>query len=176
MPTVTLTRAQMDREQRRLNIERMIRGGSQIKWRNSAEKAYKARRVCMPRPRSTIKHGGPPRYIPLPADRRPAPAPQTWPPRPLCVRIREQREACHFSLTVLAEEAKISKPMLSLVESGIHKMSCTFLSRLEAALGFRPGELVNQRQYERTDPAVRALIPEAAARAFLFAPPIEVPE
>lgn len=78
----------------------------------------------------------------------------------LGTKLRRQRRRLGFTLDELAAKAGISKPYLSLIETGrvANPPSDEKLRRLERALGFRPGELVTQAHLHRTPRDVRAVL------------------
>ena len=75
-------------------------------------------------------------------------------------KIRRMRRRCGFTLDDLAGHTGISKPYLSLIETGrvANPPSDEKLRRLEQALGFTPGELVTQAHLQRTPRDVRAVL------------------
>lgn len=78
----------------------------------------------------------------------------------LGTKLRRQRRRLGFTLDELAAKAGISKPYLSLIETGrvANPPSDEKLRRLERALGFRAGELVTQAHLHRTPRDVRAVL------------------
>jgi phage repressor protein C with HTH and peptisase S24 domain len=70
------------------------------------------------------------------------------------------RRRAGFTLDELAVKTAISKPYLSLIETGRvpNPPSDEKLRRLEQALGFPPGELVTQAHLHRTPRDVRAVL------------------
>jgi repressor LexA len=74
------------------------------------------------------------------------------------VKIRRQRRRLGFTLDELAVKTQISKPYLSLIETGRvpNPPSDEKLRRLEVALGFAAGELITQAQ--KTPKDVRAVL------------------
>ena len=81
---------------------------------------------------------------------------------PMGVRVRRQRRRLGLTLDELAGRAGMSKPYLSLIETGRvgNPPSDEKLRRLEQALTFPQGELVSQAHLQRTPPAVRAVLAE----------------
>jgi SOS-response transcriptional repressor LexA len=79
---------------------------------------------------------------------------------PLGAKLRRQRRRLGFTLDELAGKAGISKPYLSLIETGRVKSppSDEKLRRLEMVLGFVAGELVSQAHLQRTPRDVRAML------------------
>jgi transcriptional regulator with XRE-family HTH domain len=79
---------------------------------------------------------------------------------PLGPKIRRMRRRAGFTLDELAVKTAISKPYLSLIETGRvpNPPSDEKLRRLEQALGFPPGELVTQAHLHRTPRDVRAVL------------------
>jgi phage repressor protein C with HTH and peptisase S24 domain len=79
---------------------------------------------------------------------------------PLGPKLRRQRRRLGFTLDELTAKTGISKPYLSLIETGRVKSppSDEKLRRLEHALGFTPGELVSQAHLQRTPRDVRAML------------------
>jgi phage repressor protein C with HTH and peptisase S24 domain len=79
---------------------------------------------------------------------------------PLGPKLRRQRRRLGFTLDELAGKTSISKPYLSLIETGRVKSppSDEKLRRLEQVLGFKPGELVSQAHLQRTPRDVRAML------------------
>ena len=75
-------------------------------------------------------------------------------------KIRRQRRRLGFTLDDLAGRTAISKPYLSLIETGrvANPPSDEKLRRLEEALGFAAGELVSQAHLQRTPRDVRAVL------------------
>src|SRR5689334_16108546 len=82
-------------------------------------------------------------------------------------KIRRQRRRLGLTLDELAAKAAISKPYLSLIETGrvINPPSDEKLRRLELTLGFKPGELVTQAHLQRTPRDVRAVLQRLMAGA-----------
>src|SRR5687768_2095862 len=79
---------------------------------------------------------------------------------PLGTKLRRQRRRLGFTLDELAGKTGISKPYLSLIETGRvpNPPSDEKLRRLEQALGFTTGELVSQAHLQRTPRDVRAML------------------
>src|SRR5215213_1921178 len=79
---------------------------------------------------------------------------------PLGVKLRRQRRRLGFTLDELAGKTGISKPYLSLIETGRvpNPPSDEKLRRLEQVLGFATGELVSQAHLQRTPKDVRAML------------------
>ncbi|HEX8343109.1 MAG TPA: XRE family transcriptional regulator [Tepidisphaeraceae bacterium] len=79
---------------------------------------------------------------------------------PLGTRIRIARRRHGLTLDELAAVASISKPYLSLIETGRvkHPPSDEKLQRIEQALGFAPGELVGQAHLMRTPRDIRVML------------------
>jgi repressor LexA len=79
---------------------------------------------------------------------------------PLGPKIRRQRRRLGFTLDELAEKTRISKPYLSLIETGRvpNPPSDEKLRRLEMVLGFASGELVSQAHLLRTPKDVRVML------------------
>ena len=79
---------------------------------------------------------------------------------PLGTKLRRQRRRLGFTLDELAGKTGISKPYLSLIETGRvpNPPSDEKLRRLEHALDFKPGELVSQAHLQRTPRDVRAML------------------
>src|SRR5882672_5765573 len=78
----------------------------------------------------------------------------------LGVKLRRQRRRLGFTLDELAGKTGISKPYLSLIETGRvpNPPSDEKLRRLEQTLGFTAGELVTQAHLFRTPRDVRAVL------------------
>jgi SOS-response transcriptional repressor LexA len=76
------------------------------------------------------------------------------------VKIRRHRRRLGLTLDELAGRTGISKPYLSLIETGRvpNPPSDEKLRRLEQALGFNPSELVTQAHLQRTPRDVRAVL------------------
>jgi len=79
---------------------------------------------------------------------------------PLGAKLRRQRRKLGLTLDELATRTGISKPYLSLIETGrvINPPSDEKLGWLEQALAFAPGELVSQAHLQRTPSDVRAVL------------------
>src|ERR671913_1330515 len=79
---------------------------------------------------------------------------------PLGPKLRRQRRRLGFTLEELAGKTSISKPYLSLIETGRvpNPPSDEKLRRLEQVLGFKTGELVSQAHLQRTPGDVRAML------------------
>src|SRR5687768_4857576 len=79
---------------------------------------------------------------------------------PLGTKLRRQRRRLGFTLDELAGKTGISKPYLSLIETGRvpNPPSDEKLRRLEQTLGFTAGELVSQAHLQRTPRDVRAML------------------
>src|SRR5438270_3291128 len=75
-------------------------------------------------------------------------------------KLRKQRRRLGLTLDELAGRTGISKPYLSLIETGRvnNPPSDEKLRRLEQSLGFNPGELVTQAHLQRTPQDVRAML------------------
>jgi len=75
-------------------------------------------------------------------------------------KIRKQRRRLGLTLDELAGRTAISKPYLSLIETGrvANPPSDEKLRRLEQALGFNPSELLTQAHLQRTPRDVRAVL------------------
>jgi len=75
-------------------------------------------------------------------------------------KLRRQRRRLGLTLDELAAKAGISKPYLSLIETGrvANPPSDEKLRRLEQTLGFTPGELITQAHLQRTPRDVRAVL------------------
>jgi transcriptional regulator with XRE-family HTH domain len=75
-------------------------------------------------------------------------------------KIRRQRRRLGLTLDELAGRAGLSKPYLSLIETGRvpNPPSDQKLQRLEQSLGFPAGELLTQAHVQRTPRDVRALL------------------
>lgn len=86
---------------------------------------------------------------------------------PLGAKIRRKRKELGLTLDEMAGRTQISKPYLSLIETGrvSNPPSDEKLRRLEHALGFAPGELVGQAHLQRTPHDVRAMLAKLMARA-----------
>jgi phage repressor protein C with HTH and peptisase S24 domain len=79
---------------------------------------------------------------------------------PLGPKIRRQRRRLGLTLDELATRTAISKPYLSLIETGRvpNPPSDEKLRRLEQTLGFTAGELISQAHLQRTPRDVRAML------------------
>jgi len=79
---------------------------------------------------------------------------------PLGPKIRRQRRRLGLTLDELAGRSGISKPYLSLIETGrvLNPPSDQKLRRLEQTLGFADGELLTQAHLQRTPRDVRAVL------------------
>src|SRR5881628_2985870 len=75
-------------------------------------------------------------------------------------KLRRQRRRLGLTLDELAGRTGISKPYLSLIETGRvpNPPSDEKLRRLEQTLGFAAGELVSQAHLHRTPRDVRAFL------------------
>src|SRR3954471_14907818 len=75
-------------------------------------------------------------------------------------KIRRQRRRLGLTLDELAGRTSISKPYLSLIETGRvpNPPSDEKLRRLEQALGFGQGQLLTQAHLQRTPRDVRAML------------------
>src|SRR5436190_16713409 len=75
-------------------------------------------------------------------------------------QLRRQRRRLGLTLDELAGRVSISKPYLSLIETGRvpNPPSDEKLRRLEQVLGFKPSELVTQAHLQRTPSDVRAVL------------------
>src|SRR5437762_4237575 len=75
-------------------------------------------------------------------------------------KIRRQRRRLGLTLDELAGRTSISKPYLSLIETGRvpNPPSDEKLRRLEQTLGFTAGELLTQAHLQRTPHDVRAVL------------------
>jgi len=75
-------------------------------------------------------------------------------------KLRRQRRRLGLTLDELAGRTSISKPYLSLIETGRvpNPPSDEKLRRLEQTLGFTPGELITQAHLHRTPRDVRAVL------------------
>ena len=82
-------------------------------------------------------------------------------------KIRRQRRRLGLTLDDLAARTSISKPYLSLIETGrvANPPSDEKLRRLEEVLGFTAGELVTQAHLQRTPRDVRAVLQKLIASA-----------
>src|SRR4051812_17356312 len=79
---------------------------------------------------------------------------------PLGTKLRRQRRRLGFTLDDLAVKTGISKPYLSLIETGRvpNPPSDEKLRRLEQTLGFIAGELISQAHLQRTPKDVRVML------------------
>lgn len=86
---------------------------------------------------------------------------------PLGPRIRRQRRRLGLTLDELAGRTSISKPYLSLIETGrvANPPSDDKLRRLEQTLGFTAGALLTQAHLQRTPRDVRAVLHQLMAGA-----------
>lgn len=86
---------------------------------------------------------------------------------PLGNRIRLKRKELGLTLDELAGRTQISKPYLSLIETGrvSNPPSDEKLRKLEHALGFAAGDLVGQAHLQRTPRDVRAMLAKLMSRA-----------
>ena len=75
-------------------------------------------------------------------------------------KLRKRRTKLALTLDDLADRTSISKPYLSLIETGrvTNPPSDAKLRRLEQVLGFAPGELLSQAHLQRTPADVRAVL------------------
>ncbi|MFI5381290.1 MAG: helix-turn-helix domain-containing protein [Tepidisphaerales bacterium] len=94
----------------------------------------------------------------------------------LGVKLRKQRRKLGLTLDDLAERTGISKPYLSLIETGRvpNPPSDEKLRKLETTLSFAPGELLSQAHLMRTPLDVRAAL-EKLIRASHGAPATDPP-
>jgi SOS-response transcriptional repressor LexA len=78
----------------------------------------------------------------------------------LGTQLRRQRRRLGLTLQELSDRTEISKPYLSLIETGrvTNPPSDEKLDRLERALAFSPGELLSQAHLARTPSDVRAVL------------------
>src|SRR3954468_23009101 len=78
----------------------------------------------------------------------------------LGVKLRRKRQRLGLTLGELGGRAGISKPYLSLIETGrvMNPPSDEKLRRLEQALAFKAGELLSQAHLQRTRRDVRAML------------------
>ena len=79
---------------------------------------------------------------------------------PLGTKIRKRRQELGLTLDELAGRTRVSKPYLSLIETGRvnNPPSDEKLRQIEHALGFSPAELVSQAHLQRTPRDVRAML------------------
>lgn len=84
---------------------------------------------------------------------------------PMGTKIRRQRRRLGLTLDDLAARSAISKPYLSLIETGRvpNPPSDEKLSRLEQVLGFKTGELLSEAHLHRTPREVRAMLTQLLA-------------
>lgn len=84
---------------------------------------------------------------------------------PMGTKIRRQRRRLGLTLDDLAARSAISKPYLSLIETGRvpNPPSDEKLTRLEQVLGFKTGELLTQAHLQRTPREVRAMLTQLLA-------------
>src|SRR5439155_7282765 len=82
-------------------------------------------------------------------------------------KLRRQRRRLGLTLQELADRTGISKPYLSLIETGRvpNPPSDEKLRRLEQTLAFTPGELVSQAHLHRTPKDVRAMLGKLIQRS-----------
>ena len=94
---------------------------------------------------------------------------------PMGVRVRRQRRRLGLTLDELAARAGMSKPYLSLIETGRvgNPPSDEKLRRLEQELALPSGELLGQAHWQRTPPAVRGLVAELLRAAGELPPAID---
>ena len=85
---------------------------------------------------------------------------------PLGPKIRRQRRRLGLTLDELAGRSQISKPYLSLIETGrvANPPSDEKLRRIEQTLGFPQGVLLTQAHLQRTPDDVRALLQKLLAK------------
>jgi len=85
---------------------------------------------------------------------------------PLGVKLRRQRRRLGLTLDELAGRTGISKPYLSLIETGRvpNPPSDEKLRKLEQTLGFAAGELLTQAHLQRTPRDVRAMLHKLLAQ------------
>lgn len=83
---------------------------------------------------------------------------------PIGQRIRRARRRLGLTLDELAGRSGVSKPYLSLIETGrvANPPSDEKLKRLEQVLGFAPGDLVSQAHLLRTPKDIRAVLAQLA--------------
>lgn len=84
---------------------------------------------------------------------------------PMGPKIRRQRRRLGLTLDDLAVRSGISKPYLSLIETGRvpNPPSDEKLTRLEQVLGFKTGELLTEAHLHRTPSDVRAMLTQLLA-------------
>src|SRR4051812_13030963 len=94
-------------------------------------------------------------------------APGGEPMEPLGTKLRRQRRRLGLTLDELAGRTGISKPYLSLIETGRvpNPPSDEKLRRLEQSLGFTPRELISQAHLQRTPRDVRAMLQKLMAES-----------
>ena len=104
--------------------------------------------------------------VDVPADRAKSTATLSADER-LGARIRRRRTERKLTLDALAARTGVSKPYLSLIETGrvTNPPSDEKLRQIEQALGFNVGELVRQAHLDRTPGDVRAMLLALARRA-----------
>src|SRR5438270_3331146 len=85
---------------------------------------------------------------------------------PLGPQLRRQRRRLGLTLDELAGRSGISKPYLSLIETGRvpNPPSDEKLRRLEQTLGFGAGELITQAHLQRTPRDVRVVLQSLLSR------------
>jgi repressor LexA len=85
---------------------------------------------------------------------------------PLGTKLRRQRRRLGLTLDELAGRTGISKPYLSLIETGRvpNPPSDEKLRKLEQTLGFTAGELLTQAHLQRTPRDVRAMLQKLLAQ------------
>src|SRR5689334_16474114 len=90
----------------------------------------------------------------------PLPSPQRSVMEPLGPKLRRQRRRLGLTLDELAGRTGISKPYLSLIETGRvpNPPSDEKLRKLEQVLGFTAGELITQAHLQRTPRDVRVVL------------------
>jgi SOS-response transcriptional repressor LexA len=86
---------------------------------------------------------------------------------PMGVKLRRQRRRLGLTLDELAGRTGISKPYLSLIETGRvpNPPSDEKLTKLEQTLGFKTGELLTQAHLHRTPRDVRAMLSKLLSEA-----------
>src|SRR5687767_8452109 len=86
---------------------------------------------------------------------------------PLGTKLRRQRRRLGYTLDELAGRTGISKPYLSLIETGRvpNPPSDEKLRKLEQTLGFTAGELLTQAHLQRTPRDVRAMLSKLMQRS-----------
>jgi phage repressor protein C with HTH and peptisase S24 domain/DNA-binding XRE family transcriptional regulator len=92
---------------------------------------------------------------------------------PLGTKLRRQRRRLGLTLDELAGRTGISKPYLSLIETGRvpNPPSDEKLRKLEQTLGFKAGELLSQAHLQRTPRDVRAMLQKLIAAGSPSRPP-----